>query len=173
MTTSSLAHSEAAAAADSLTMETLVETFPQFDKEVLASVLATCDGNVEAAMEQVLAMGDGNAVTSESGTNADEELAMAIFQEFANELDINLRKKGTPIPEDVRNDPEKYHNFVLAEMQKLESKELEKRLGKMNRSSFMSRFSRGSGGPVFKPSSAPVFRQLAVERASDKDFDAI
>ena len=143
-------------------VETLKSMFPNFDADVLESVLAVCDHNVEAAIEQLMQMDPQQATTSESGTDADEELAYAAFQQFAVELEQDLRKRGKEIPAGISSDPVKYQAFIIEQMQQLENAELQKRLGKVRggKESFMRRFS--------KPSAAKgVFRQIAVERTSD------
>ena len=70
----------------------LAEMFPDYDKEVIASVLSMCGNDVGSAMEQLLEMGGGGdgggggggPVPSASGMDADEELAMALFHQFAS-----------------------------------------------------------------------------------------
>eukprot|EP00966_Prymnesium_polylepis_P027271 630847-Prymnesium_polylepis.1 len=64
----------------------LVELFPSYDTGVLEAILASCDGNVEAAIASLLDMGsasESGPVPDDSGAvaaqvNADEELALAV-----------------------------------------------------------------------------------------------
>jgi len=91
----------------------LVELFPSYDTGVLEAILASCDGNVEAAIASLLDMGsasESGPVPDDSGAvaaqvNADEELALALFRQFAEELDES-------IPEEVRADPDQYEAYA-------------------------------------------------------------
>ena len=72
-------------------LESLVAMFPTYDKEVLGLILAENSNNVENAVTQLLEMtaaedgaaGPGPAVGSSAQMDADEELAMALMQQFA------------------------------------------------------------------------------------------
>ena len=86
--------------------------FPDFDADVLSSVLSMCGGNVEDAVSQLLEMNGGPAASDpapSSGMDMDEELAAALFQSFAEDLEQSL---GTPIPPEIKADPEKFEAFV-------------------------------------------------------------
>tara|TARA_B110001452_G_scaffold229633_1_gene205592 strand:+ start:416 stop:949 length:534 start_codon:yes stop_codon:yes gene_type:complete len=89
--------------------------FPDYDADVLSSVLATQGGNLEATIQMLLDMGDPNApppgpsTMGGGGIDSDEELAMALFRQFAEDLTSQL---GVKIPEEVQNDPERYEAFV-------------------------------------------------------------
>jgi hypothetical protein len=108
--------------------------FPDYDSDVLSSILAMAENNVESAIEQLLEMGGsgdggggggGGVPDGASGMDADEELAMALFQQFAIDLEGQL---GEPIPADVRADPARYEEFV--------------------RTHFARQMERGGGGDV-------------------------
>ena len=76
--------------------------FPDFDGDVLSSVLSMCGGNVEDAVSQLLEMNGGPAASNpapSSGMDMDEELAAALFQSFAEDLEQSL---GTPIPPEIK-----------------------------------------------------------------------
>lgn len=87
--------------------------FPDYDADVLSSVLSTQGGNLEATIQALLDMGDPNAAPPDpstmGGIDSDEELAMALFRQFADDLTSQL---GVTIPEEVQNDPERYEAFV-------------------------------------------------------------
>jgi len=53
-----------------------------------------------------------------SGMDPDEELAMALFHQFAEELEAQLKK---PIPDHIKRDPVAYQQFIATEMEKLSS----------------------------------------------------
>ena len=88
--------------------------FPDYDTEVLASVLAIQEGNVEMAVQQLLEMGDADAppptdAMLAGNIDSDEELAMQLFRQFQDEMGPQL---GVSVPDNVRNDPELYEVFV-------------------------------------------------------------
>jgi len=95
-------------------VDQLKAMFPDYDTEVLASVLAIQEGNVEMAVQQLLEMGDADAppptdAMLAGNIDSDEELAMQLFREFADEMGPQL---GVSVPDSVRNDPELYEVFV-------------------------------------------------------------
>ncbi|KAL1510277.1 hypothetical protein AB1Y20_006599 [Prymnesium parvum] len=104
-------HASHAAPASADQVEQLKSMFPDFDSDVLSSVLATCGGNMESAVSQLLEMNGGPASSTpqESELDMDEELAAALFQSFAEDLESSL---GTSIPADIKADPEKFEAFV-------------------------------------------------------------
>ena len=86
--------------------------FPDFDQDVLESVLVTNSFDFDTTIEQLLEMGSGGGGGGggESvGVNSDEEIAMALFHQFADDLENQL---SIPIPPEVRADPERYERFV-------------------------------------------------------------
>ena len=96
--------------------------FPSYDRDVLGSILAMHEGQFEAAMEALLEMGDpdggGGAAAVAPSTarelglpelNTDEELAMALFHQFAEDLEQQLSE---PIPDSVKADPVAYEAFI-------------------------------------------------------------
>ena len=93
-------------------VESLKAMFPDYDVDVIAAVLATHEGNMETAINDLLAMGPdpgtarvgGGAYSSAPPTvDSDEELALALFQQFAEDLDA---------PPEVRADPALYDTWV-------------------------------------------------------------
>jgi len=88
-------------------IDTLAAMFPDYDRDVLASVLAMSNG-LDDAIQQLLEMG-GGALEGVANNESDEELALALFKQFAEDLEQQL---GRPIPDDVRNDPVRYEAFV-------------------------------------------------------------
>ncbi len=97
-------------------VETLAAMFPTYEKEILSIILADHDNNVEAAIEQLLQMGEGGGGVGGGGggggggdVDLDEELAFALMQQFAADLEAEL---GEEIPADVRSDPARYDAFV-------------------------------------------------------------
>jgi len=95
-------------------VDQLKAMFPDYDSEVLASVLAIQEGNVEMAVQQLLEMGDADAppptdAMLAGNIDSDEELAMQLFRQFADEMGPQL---GVSVPDNVRNDPELYEVFV-------------------------------------------------------------
>lgn len=110
-------------------VDSLSSMFPDYDRDVLASILAT-SGGVEEAIQQLLEMAnpapppgrdertDGAARDDEFGTGSytsDEELAMALFKQFADDLE---RQLGRPIPSEVRSDPIRYEAFVREHLER-------------------------------------------------------
>jgi len=88
----------------------LLELFPAYDAGVLEAVLASCDGNVESAIAQLLDMGPGTTPRAQtndpqSQIDTDEEVAMALFRQFAEELEEE-------VPDDVRADPQQYEAYA-------------------------------------------------------------
>jgi len=93
-------------------VETLKAMFPDYDGDVLQSVLAMSDNNIETAIQQLLEMNNTDAPPPDVGAmgiDSDEELAHALFKQFADDL---VNQLGVPVPEDVQNDPERYEAFV-------------------------------------------------------------
>ena len=95
-------------------VDQLKAMFPDYDSEVLASVLAIQEGNVEMAVQTLLEMGDADAppptdAMLAGNIDSDEELAMQLFREFADEMGPQL---GVSVPDSVRNDPALYEVFV-------------------------------------------------------------
>jgi len=95
-------------------VEMLAAMFPTYEKEILAVILMDNNSNVEAAIEQLLTMGEGDGGAGGGGgagqeVDLDEELAMALMQQFAADLEAEL---GEQIPVEVRSDPAKYEAFV-------------------------------------------------------------
>jgi hypothetical protein len=95
-------------------VDQLKAMFPDYDTEVLSSVLAIQEGNVEMAVQQLLEMGDADAppptdAMLAGNIDSDEELAMQLFRQFADEMGPQL---GVSVPDNVRNDPERYEAFV-------------------------------------------------------------
>jgi hypothetical protein len=82
--------------------------FPDYDRDVLSSVLAM-SGGVDDAIQQLLEMGGGGGGAPGVQHQSDEELALALFKQFADDLE---RQLGRPIPADVRRDPVRYEAFV-------------------------------------------------------------
>jgi len=78
--------------------------FPDYDREVLSSVLST-SASLEDAIQELLEMGGGH----DAHGHSDEELAIALFKQFAQDLEAQL---GRPIPPEVRDDPVRYEAFV-------------------------------------------------------------
>eukprot|EP00962_Isochrysis_galbana_P042726 scaffold16054_cov127-Isochrysis_galbana.AAC.7 len=91
-------------------LNTLAAMFPDYDRDVISSVLAM-SGGLDDAIQQLLEMGGGAPEDGIPGTQhqSDEELALALFKQFAEDLEQQL---GRPIPADVRNDPVRYEAFV-------------------------------------------------------------
>lgn len=89
--------------------------FPDLDREVLECVLSSCNGSLEAAISQLLEMSDpeasGNGGDVGDTFESDEQLALALFHQFADDLEQQL---GEPIPPEVRADSERYEAFVRA-----------------------------------------------------------
>ena len=95
-------------------VDQLKAMFPDYDTEVLSSVLAIQEGNVEMAVQQLLEMGDADAppptdAMLAGNIDSDEELAMELFRQFADEMGPQL---GVSVPDNVRNDPQLYEAFV-------------------------------------------------------------
>lgn len=97
----------------------LCECFPNSDREVLQMIIEHHSGNVETAAVTVLEMEGGSnrqheqdgpaiPIVEDSRTKLDEEIAMALFKQFAEEL-------GDSIPESVREDPARYEDHVQHE----------------------------------------------------------
>merc|ERR1719393_552710 len=93
---------EQAAQEQDANVEQLKAMFPDYDADVLSSILATVGGNMEAAVQQLLEMANGDtaAPPEVGGIDSDEELAMALFRQFADDLSSQL---GVAVPEDVQN----------------------------------------------------------------------
>jgi hypothetical protein len=93
-------------------VDTLAAMFPDYDRDVISSVLEM-SGGLDVAIQQLLEMGGGAPEDGGDRPSArhqsDEELALALFKQFADELEQQL---GRPIPADVRNDPVRYEVFV-------------------------------------------------------------
>ncbi|KAL3911665.1 MAG: hypothetical protein SGPRY_008608, partial [Prymnesium sp.] len=104
----------------------LQSMFPEFDSDVLSSVLST-SGNMENAVSQLLEMNGGfvnrltdvnslepaipfltpaaSGPTSASGMDMDEELAAALFQSFAGTIvgyTSDLEEQPPSVPTDVK-----------------------------------------------------------------------
>lgn len=99
------------------TIAQLNAMFPDFDKDVIGSVLGLCDGNMDAALEQLLEMGGGPPAGAAGGPpsgnnmNEDEQLARAMDMEFATQIE---RELGLQVPDVVRSDPEMYQAFIAS-----------------------------------------------------------
>ena len=85
-------------------LDSLAAMFPDYDREVLSSVLST-SASLEDAIQELLEMGGGH----DAHGHSDEELAIALFKQFAQDLEAQL---GRPIPPEVRDDPVRYEAFV-------------------------------------------------------------
>ena len=97
--------------------------FPDFDGDVLSSVLAMAGGDLNTALEQLLEMsgqggggdggGDGGGGGGGGGgpTDEDEQLAQAMFQQFALEVEQQLNLK---VPDEIRADMGMYQAFVAS-----------------------------------------------------------
>ena len=77
---------------------------------VTQAVLDSCDGSVETAIASLLDMGSSTprAALEDAAAaqvDADEELALALFRQFAEEME-------SEVPADVRNDPDRYEAFA-------------------------------------------------------------
>ena len=112
------AQSPSSGGSESQGLADLQAMFPDYDREVLAVILSDHDGNVENAVTQLLQMaeggdgigGGGGGGGGESGVmDADEELAWALMQQFASDLEEQL---GEEIPPEIRSDPVRYEAFV-------------------------------------------------------------
>jgi len=154
-------------------VDQLAEMFPDYDKDVIASVLTMCGNSVDSAMEQLLEMGGGGGgggggpAPSESGMDADEELAMALFHQFASEMEEQMRKEKRTIDPAIKADPQRYQEFVMANASR--GGELERRVqaafgssgsgsssasgNPSNQKSFLERFKRGD---LFSRKAAPI-----------------
>jgi len=97
-------------------VEQLQGMFPDFDGDVLSSVLQACGDNMEAAVSQLLEMNGGPAAEAQQGPqiDSDEELAMLLFQQFAEDLESHLNE---PIPPEIRSDPHKFEVFVREKLE--------------------------------------------------------
>ena len=102
----------------------LASMFPTFEREILAVILADNNNNVEAAIDQLLSMdesggggggGGGAGGGGGGGLDADEQLALALMQQFAADLEAEL---GHEIPEEVRSDPQRYDAFVQEHLER-------------------------------------------------------
>lgn len=98
--------------------------FPDYDKEVLNSVFISCDSNIEETIQQLLEMGgqvtsrdsaEGFLDTTSATFDSDEQLALALFKQFAEDLSNQLQ---TPIPPEVRDDPQRYEAFVREQFER-------------------------------------------------------
>ena len=110
----------AAPAATGGAVDQLKAMFPDYDTEVLSSILAIQEGNVEMAVQQLLEMGDADAppptdAMLAGNIDSDEELAMELFRQFADEMGPQL---GVSVPDNVRNDPQLYEAFVREHFQR-------------------------------------------------------
>ena len=155
-------------------LEQLAEMFPQFDRDVLASILIASDNSMDDAITQCMQQADGTR--SENGLDADEEAAYAIFQQFAVELETNLAKEGKPIPNDIKEDPVKYQEFVMQRMQQQQESELTKRLAKhRGGKGVLSRMAKGQlfGRARPQPMMALLPVEKAAPRSNSSEFDSI
>lgn len=169
------ADAAAVAAADAAAeqqIETLKAMFPDLDKEIIEAILAET-GSVERAVQGLLdvssptsadAPGEtaaeavpAQSVPSSSSVDADAQLALALFQEFADSLDSR-------VPEEVRRNPDQYEQFVRQsferEMARKDSPlfsggdnasattDLFSKM-KISGASFLDRFKLGRRGPTF------------------------
>lgn len=94
--------------------------FPEYDSEVLHSVFLTCNSNVEEAVQQLLEMGGethrpGAEELPGDQLQSDEALALALFKQFAEDLEQQL---STPIPPEVRDDPVRYEAFIREQFER-------------------------------------------------------
>ena len=108
----------------------LAAMFPDLDRDVLGSVLTMAENNLEAAIEQLLEMtgqggggggggGGGPMPGARTVMSQDEELARAMYLQFAVDLEQELNLK---VPDEVRNDPELYQAFVASALADHESR---------------------------------------------------
>lgn len=111
-------------------VEQLAAMFPDYDREVLSSVLAAA-GNMELAVQQLLEMGGAEPQSAEEADDfavaqlqaelqaeqaeTDEELALRLFRQFADDLSNQLRE---PIPQEVRDDPVRYEQFIRQQFER-------------------------------------------------------
>jgi len=109
------AREESRQAENTAKMEQLQGMFPDFDLDVVESVLNACGGDMETVVSQLLEMNGGPAAEPSHRVDSDEELAMLLFQQFAEDIESHLNE---PIPPDIRNDPRRFEAFVR---EKLES----------------------------------------------------
>jgi len=98
--------------------------FPDYDLEVVRAVFLSCDSEVEQAVQQLLEMGGQAthrpAVADEpelagGQLETDEQLALALFKQFAEDLEQQL---NTPIPPEVRDDPVRYEAFIREQFER-------------------------------------------------------
>ena len=112
---------------------TLRAMFPAYNRDVLATIYGVCDSNLEAAVQQLLEMSEPAAAAT-TGTadgsapaeaQSDEALALALFKQFASDLENQLASDGYtgPIPPEVRNDPVRYEAFVRQQFEREAARE--------------------------------------------------
>ena len=99
-------------------VEQLAAMFPDYDGEVLGSVLAAA-GNMEEAVVQLLEMGGTETMATDEAqlmarlqaeqAETDEMCALRLFRQFADELGGQL---GERVPPEILNDPVRYEAFV-------------------------------------------------------------
>lgn len=152
--------------------------FPDFERDVIEAVLQS-SGNAERAVSLLLEMTtpaqSGGTPSKEEATtavgsrptaagsnlDADEELAMALFKEFAESLDQR-------VPEHVRADPQAYDAFVRENLEK-EMTRKDSPLSQQT-SEFLSKIKLGSANlfaKIVKPRSGSAgFSRMGEESIS-------
>jgi len=123
-------------------LDSLAQMFPDYDRDVLASILATCGGGIEEAIQQLLEMSGGGGGGGGGEYDSDEAMAMALFKQFADDL---VQQLGRPVPPEVRDDPVKYEAFIREQFER-ELGNSDSRLASQALAMYESQGPRGGGG---------------------------